>query len=45
MPWVFIRRTLAARWHIPPWEVDDAPWDEINRELEIAEIIEIERRE
>lgn len=38
LPWVVIRRSLAAKWGIPPWEVDEAPADEIATELHISAI-------
>lgn len=48
MPWAYTRRRLAERWHIPPWEVDRAPWSEVRLELEIqaieAKAAEIKKR-
>lgn len=38
VPWVAIRRQLAARWGIPPWAVDEAPWDEVLIELRLSAI-------
>jgi hypothetical protein len=29
VPWVWIRKRIAEAWHCKPWEVDDAPMDEI----------------
>ena len=37
-PWAYVRRTLAERWHCRPWEVDDAPLDEVLLELKILGI-------
>lgn len=34
-PWPYVRRVLAERWHCRPWEVDDAPLDEVLLELKI----------
>ena len=39
MPWIYIRRRIARRWHVPPWVVDEAPADEVETELKIMEII------
>lgn len=33
MPWVWVRRILAERWNVPPWQVDEAPHDEVRLEL------------
>lgn len=38
VPWVLVRRNIAAKWHVPPWVVDDAPIDEVMTELRIADI-------
>lgn len=38
VPWAYIRRALAERWHCRPWDVDEAPWDEIELELQILEL-------
>lgn len=38
MPWAYVRRRLAERWHVPPWVVDEAPVDEIALELKLSEI-------
>jgi hypothetical protein len=38
LPWVYTRRRIAERWGIPPWEVDQAPTDEVLTEIEIANI-------
>jgi mannosyltransferase OCH1-like enzyme len=35
---VYTRHVLADRWHMPPWEVDEAPGDEIVRELHLMAI-------
>lgn len=37
-PWPYVRRTLAERWHCRPWEVDEAPLDEVLLELKIMGI-------
>ena len=34
-PWAYVRRSLAARWSCFPWEVDEAPLDEVLLELKI----------
>ncbi len=36
MPWVWTRRVVAERWHIPPPLVDEFPWSDIQEELELA---------
>ena len=33
LPWAYIRRQIAERWHCPPWEVDSAPWYDLQNEL------------
>lgn len=38
MPWVYIRRDIAERWHCKPYEIDDAPADEVMLELSIMAI-------
>lgn len=38
MPWVWTRRALANRWRITPWEVDEAPIDEILTELRLSNL-------
>ena len=38
MPWVWVRRRLAERWGVPPWEVDEAPYEEIALELKLGAI-------
>lgn len=38
MPWAWVRRLIAARWAVPPWEVDAAPGDEVQLELRLMEI-------
>ncbi|NJN53280.1 MAG: hypothetical protein HC804_00105 [Anaerolineae bacterium] len=38
VPWVYIRRRVAEQWHCKPWEVDDAPMDEVMTELRILEL-------
>lgn len=40
MPWPYVRRQLASRWHVPPWVVDEAPVTEIELELQILGIEE-----
>jgi hypothetical protein len=37
-PWAYVRRALAERWHCFPWDVDDAPLDEVLLELKILGI-------
>jgi hypothetical protein len=34
-PWAYIRRVLARTWGCFPWEVDDAPLDEVLLELKL----------
>jgi len=38
VPWGYIRATLAARWHVPPWQVDEAPVGEIREALLIMRL-------
>lgn len=38
MPWPWIRRIIAERWHCAPWEVDDSPIGEVETELAIMQI-------
>ena len=38
MPWAYVRRAIAQRWQCRPWEVDEAPTDEVLLELKIMEI-------
>jgi hypothetical protein len=35
VPWVYARHVLARYWQVPPWEVDAAPWDEVQMTLRI----------
>ncbi len=32
---MYVRSKLAEAWHVPPWEVDDAPHDEIATQLRL----------
>ena len=38
MPWGYVRRMVARSWNVPPWVVDDAPYDEVLTELEIMSL-------
>jgi hypothetical protein len=38
VPWAYIRRDIAAAWGVPPWCVDEAPYDEVLLELRIRAI-------
>lgn len=38
MPWVYARRAIAQSWGVPPWAVDESPYDEVLLELEILKI-------
>lgn len=38
VPWAYVRRHIAARWHVPPWAVDDAPAAEVALELRLSEL-------
>lgn len=38
MPWLYVRRMLAEKWQIPPWQVDQAPWYEVALELRFMAI-------
>jgi hypothetical protein len=38
VPWPYIRRQLAKSWGCKPWEVDEAPWFEVETELQIMQI-------
>jgi hypothetical protein len=38
VPWVYVRRQLAEKWHLPPWAVDEAPYDEVLLELDLLRI-------
>ena len=29
VPWVYVRARIAQTWGVPPWEVDEAPHDEV----------------
>lgn len=35
VPWVWVRRLLAQRWGVPPFEVEDWPAVETQLELEL----------
>lgn len=35
MPWAWTKRRIARRWHCKPFEVNDAPSDEITEEIRI----------
>jgi hypothetical protein len=37
-PWAYVRRTIARSWGVPPWEVDEAPLDEVLLELKLMAI-------
>lgn len=37
VPWVYARAQLAARWGVPPWEVDEAPRDEVAVALDLID--------
>jgi len=39
LPWAYYRSLLARVWHVPPWEVDAAPWDEVDTELRLRAVI------
>lgn len=38
VPWVYVRRVLAERWGVPPWQVDEAPHDEVRLELALMSL-------
>lgn len=38
MPWAYVRRAVAKSWNMPPWAVDEAPYDEVLLELEILNL-------
>jgi hypothetical protein len=38
VPWAYVRRQIARAWGCRPWEVDEAPLDEVLLELKILEI-------
>jgi hypothetical protein len=42
---VYVRKMLSERWNCFPWDVDDAPADEVALELRLAAIeLECERK-
>jgi hypothetical protein len=43
VPWAWTRRAIAERWQCKPWEVDEAPVDEVNLELQLMQIEADER--
>jgi hypothetical protein len=38
VPWAYIRRQVARSWNVPPWAIDEAPYDEVLLELEILRL-------
>ena len=38
VPWAYVRRAVARSWGVPPWEVDDAPYDEVLLEIKILNL-------
>jgi len=38
VPWAYVRRAIAQSWYCKPWEIDDAPTDEVLLELRIMEL-------
>lgn len=38
VPWAYVRRAVAKSWNMPPWAVDEAPYDEVLLELEILNL-------
>lgn len=38
LPWLYVRRLIAERWHLPPPLVDEYPEEEIRTELALLEI-------
>mgnify|MGYP006906737819 FL=1 len=38
MPWAYVRRAVAKSWNMPPWAVDEAPYDEVLLALEILDL-------
>lgn len=38
MPWRWYRRLVAKEWHVPPWVVDEAPWEEVEQALALLDI-------
>ena len=38
VPWVYVRRSIAQGWGVPPWAVDEAPVDEVLLELKLREL-------
>lgn len=38
MPWAYVRSRIARMWGLPPWEVDQAPADEVATELHLWSI-------
>jgi hypothetical protein len=39
VPWAYTRSLIARAWHVPPWVVDEAPWDAVQDELRMRGII------
>jgi len=38
-PWVYVRSLIARVWGVPPWVVDEAPWDAVQDELRLRAVI------
>jgi hypothetical protein len=38
LPWLYVRRHLAKVWGIPPWVVDEVPFQEVDLELHISDL-------
>jgi hypothetical protein len=38
VPWLFVRKQLAAEWHVAPWQVDEAPASEVALALKLMAI-------
>lgn len=38
VPWAYVRKVLAAEWHVPPWLVDEAPAYEVDLALRLMAI-------
>ena len=38
LPWAYVRRLIAERWHCTPWQVDEAPAYEVNLEVQLMGI-------
>lgn len=38
VPWLYLRARVAEAWGVPPWDVDDAPWSEVDLAVELLHL-------